>query len=351
MTAYTIRRVALLIPTLFLVTMITFLLVRFMPGNVIDIMIQEMMGLGSTGGAGGGAAGGTASASSGIDVQRAELERRLGLDVPVHVQYGRWIGVLRTPDPETGESAFNGILQGNLGTSIRTRSTMTEEIANRIPNTAELGLLAGLVGNGIGIPIGIYSAIRQDTWLDYLGRSFAILSLATPAFWLATILIVYGSIYLDWSPAIEYIPLTEDPIENLKMMVIPAALMGTAMSGGMMRFLRTITLEVLRQDYVRTAWSKGLKERVVVVRHALRNALIPLLNMFIPQIGMLIGGSIIMEQIFVLPGMGRYLLQVILERDYWLVSGTNLLFASFTMVMILITDLSYAWADPRIRYR
>jgi len=208
-----------------------------------------------------------------------------------------------------------------------------------------------LMGNAIAIPIGIYSAIRQDTWLDYLGRSFAILSLATPAFWLATILIVYGSIYLDWSPAIEYIPLTEDPIENLKMMVIPAALMGTAMSGGMMRFLRTITLEVLRQDYVRTAWSKGLKERVVVVRHALRNALIPLLNMFIPQIGMLIGGSVIMEQIFVLPGMGRYLLQVILERDYWLVSGTNLLFASFTMVMILITDLSYAWADPRIRYR
>ena len=146
-------------------------------------------------------------------------------------------------------------------------------------------------------------------------------------------------------------PFSVDPMANLGIMIIPAVLVGTAMSGGVMRFLRTITLEVLRQDYVRTAWSKGLRERVVIFRHALRNALIPLITIFAPQIGMLIGGSVIMEQIFVLPGMGRYLLQVILERDYWLVSGTNLVFATFTMIMILITDLSYAWADPRIRYR
>ena len=347
MGAYVIRRVLLLIPTLFLVTIIVFLLVRLMPGSVVDVIVQELIGLAEAGNAptGGEAAGG------GVEIDREAIERRLGLDVPLHVQYGRWIGVLRTPNQRTGESEYNGILQGNLGVSMRTNRNMTDEILHRIPITFELGLLAVLTANIIAIPVGIYSAIRQDTWLDYVGRSFAILSLATPAFWLATILIVYGSIYLHWSPAVQYVPFSVDPIENLKMMIIPAVLVGTAMSGGVMRFLRTITLEVLRQDYVRTAWSKGLRERVVIFRHALRNALIPLITIFAPQIGMLIGGSVIMEQIFVLPGMGRYMLQMIVERDYWVVSGANLIFAVFTMVMILLTDLSYAYLDPRIRYR
>ena len=268
-------------------------------------------------------------------------------------QYLRWLGLNRTPHPtdEDVEPEFKGIFQGNLGTSLRTNLSMTEEIVNRIPVTFELGLLAVLTANMIAIPVGIYSAIRQDTWLDYAGRTFAILSLATPAFWLATMLIVYGSIYLNWSPEVEFVHFSEDPIANLGMMIIPAVLLGTAMSGGVMRYLRTLTLEVLRQDYVRTAWSKGLRERVVVVRHALRNALIPLITIFAPQVGMLIGGSVIMEQIFVLPGMGIYLLRTILERDYWVVSGSNLIFASFTMFLILITDLSYAYLDPRIRYR
>jgi len=343
MATYVVRRMLLVIPTLLLVTMFVFLLVRLVPGNVVEIMVQEMVV--RQGG------GGTLEVGSVARVDRAELERRLGLDVPLHVQYGRWIGVLRTPDYLTGELEYSGIFQGNLGTSIRSGDSMTEEIVRRIPVTFELGLLAVLTANIIAIPVGIYSAIRQDTWLDYLGRSFAILSLATPAFWLATIMIVYGGRYLDWSPAVEYVPFSVDPVENLKIVIIPAVLVGTAMSGGVMRFLRTITLEMLRQDYIRTAWSKGLRERVVVVRHALRNALIPLITIFAPQVGILIGGSVIMEQIFCLPGMGRYLLKMVLNREYWLVSGANLIFAIFTMFMILLTDISYAYLDPRIRYK
>ena len=336
MRAYMIRRVLLLIPTLFLVTIIVFLLIRLMPGNLVDVILNELL---------------AGQDTSGGEIDRAEVERRLGLDVPAHVQYARWIGLVPTPDRNTGELSYSGIFQGNLGVSILTNRSITEEIAQRIPVTFELGLLAVLTANIIAIPVGIYSAIRQDTWLDYLGRSFAILSLATPAFWLATMLIVYGAIWWNWSPEVEYIAFSENPIGNLKMVIIPAVLVGTAMSGGVMRFTRTMTLEVLRQDYVRTAWAKGLRERVVVLRHALRNALIPLITVFAPEIGMLIGGSVIMEQIFCLPGMGRYLLQTLLQRDYWVVSGTNLIFASFTMFLILLTDLSYAYVDPRVRYR
>jgi peptide/nickel transport system permease protein len=279
----------------------------------------------------GGEAGGTQM------VSRADIERTLGLDVPVHVQYARW--------------ARDIFVHGNLGTSLRTNRSVTDEIVDRIPVSFELGLLAMLIANGIAIPVGVYSAIRQDTWLDYLGRTFSILSLATPAFWLATMLIVYGSIYLNWSPPVQYVPFTENPIENLKMMIIPAVLVGTAMSGGTMRYTRTMTLEVFRQDYVRTAWAKGLRERIVVVRHAMRNAMIPLITVIAPELGMMMGGMVIMEQIFGLPGMGRYLLSMIVDRDYLIVSGTNLVFATFTMLLILLTDLSYAYLDPRVRYR
>jgi len=338
---YLTKRVLLLIPTVFLVTIMVFLLVRLMPGNVVDIILNELLGM---------AEGGWTSEEI-AEVDRAELEHRLGLDVPMHIQYGRWVGVLRFPDPITDELRYNGLLQGNLGTSLRTNSTVTEEILGRIPVTFELSLLATLIGNAVAIPVGIYSAVRQDTWLDYLGRSFALFSLATPAFWLATMLIVYGSIWWNWSPEIRYIPFSEDPIGNLKMLIIPAILMGTAMSGGLMRLLRTLTLEVLRQDYVRTAWAKGLKERVIIIRHALRNALIPLLGVFVGEIGGLIGGSVIMEQIFNLPGMGRYMLEQLINRDYWVVSGTNLIFTGITMLLILVTDIGYAYVDPRIRYK
>ena len=321
MSAYIIRRLILLIPTMLIVTIVLFLVIRLMPGNVIELMVlqhsQEQAGE--------------------LQLDEDMIREMMGLNKPIHTQYFDWVSGI--------------FLRGDFGTSLWTERTLTEDLRDRIAVTFELGLLTMIVMNVIGIPIGIYSAIRQDTWLDYVGRSFAILSLATPAFWLATMLIVYGSIYFNWSPQIEYIPFTVNPLGNLRQLIIPAVLIGTAGTGGMVRFLRTIMLEVLRQDYVRTAWSKGLTERVIVIKHALRNALIPVITMFAPQVGMLIGGSVIMEQIFCLPGMGRYLLETLTRRDYLLVSGTNLIYGGFAMFMILLTDLSYAWADPRVRYR
>jgi len=324
MRTYVIRRVLLLIPTIFLVTVAVFFLIRFMPGDIIDVMVQDHMR--------------DASMQGDDEVLDPEkLKAMLGLDKPIHTQYVEWIGGI--------------ITEGDLGKSLWNDRTLVEDMVERIPITFELGLMTLIIGNAIGIPIGIYSAVRQDTWLDYVGRTLAIFNMSAPSFWIATMLIVYGSIYFDWSPPIEFVRFSVDPIANLKILIIPALLTGMAMTGGMMRFVRTITLEVLRQDYVRTAWAKGLKERVVVIRHALKNAMIPLLTMFIPQLGMLIGGSVIMEQIFCLPGMGRYLLEVLTNRDYYLVSGTNLIYGSFTMFLILLTDISYAWADPRIRYK
>ena len=324
MRAYVVKRVLLLVPTLFLVTIIVFFTVRLMPGDIIDAMVREHMQDASF-----------QQSQTSLDPEL--LRQMLGLDKPIHVQYIEWV-----------EGIF---LHGDLGKSLWTNRTLVQDVIPRIPVTLELGLLSIIIGNFLGISIGVYSAIRQDTLLDYLGRTFAIVNLATPAFWLATMLIVYGSVYFNWSPPIEYVPFTTNPIENLKILAIPALLTGTAMSGGMMRFMRTLTLEVLRADYVRTAWAKGLSERVIIIRHALKNALIPLITMFAPQLGMLIGGSVIMEQIFGLPGLGRYLLEVITNRDYFLVAGTNLIYGAFTMFLVLLTDVSYAWADPRIRYK
>ncbi len=197
-------------------------------------------------------------------VDRAAIERRLGLDAPIHVQYGRWVGQL---------------LQGNLGTMLRGEQPVVEQILPRIPVTLELGVFAVVIGLLISMPIGIYSAIRQDSAGDYGGRSLAIIFISVPSFWTATIVMVYPAIWWGWAPPLELITFAEDPLGNLRMFLLPAALLGTALSGTTMRMTRTMALEVLRQDYIRTAWSKGLKEGVVVVRHALKNALIPVVTL------------------------------------------------------------------------
>ena len=210
MRAYVIRRLLLIIPTLFLLTILVFLSVRFIPGDVIDLMVAELEGWYA------------------IDIDREALERMLGLDVPVHVQYGRWIGVLPTPDWVTGESHFNGLLQGTFGESIIGGWSIEERIIGRLPVTFELGLLAIVIGLLIALPVGIYSAIRQDTATDYVGRTAAILGLATPNFWLAIMVMLYPAIWWGWSPSVEYIPLVEDPLGNLGMFIIPSLILGTA---------------------------------------------------------------------------------------------------------------------------
>ena len=333
MRAYIIRRLLLIIPTLFILSTLVFLSVRFIPGDTIDAMLGKDEFIGR-------------------EVDREALEHMLGLDVPVHVQYGRWIGVLPTPDDWfTGESHFKGLLQGSLGHSLLGGQEAVEElIIGRLPVTIELGVLAIVIGLVIALPVGIYSAIRQDTAADYLGRSIAIIGLATPNFWLAIMVMIYPAIWWGWAPPMELIPFTEDPLGNLGMFLIPSLILGTAMAAMTMRMTRTMMLEVLRQDYIRTAWSKGLKERVVVMRHAIKNALIPVVTLIGMQLPILVGGAVIMENIFNLPGLGRLMVTALELRDYPVVSGVNLFFATMVVGVNLMIDLIYPYLDPRVRY-
>ena len=202
----------------------------------------------------------------------------------------------------------------------------------------------------IALPVGIYSAIRQDTAADYLGRSFAILGMATPNFWLALMVLLYPAIWWGWSPPLELVPFTEDPLGNLGVFIIPSLILGTASAASTMRMTRTMMLEVLRQDYIRTGWAKGLKERVVVLRHAIKNALIPVVTLIGLQLPILVGGSVIMENIFNLPGLGRLFVIALEDRDYPVVSGINLFFGTAVVLFNLLIDLVYAYLDPRVRY-
>ena len=318
MSAYITRRILLMIPTLFIVTILVFLSVRFIPGDIIDVMIGDLAYMGAG------------------DIDREALERKLGLDVPVYVQYGRWMGGI--------------LLHGTLGDSLLGGFTIEEQILARLPVTLELGVLALVIGFLIALPVGIYSAIRQNTAADYLGRSFAIIGLATPNFWLALMVMIYPALWWSWSPPMQLIPFSEDPLGNLGMLLIPSLILGTASAAATMRMTRTMMLEVLRQDYIRTAWSKGLKERIVVIRHAIKNALIPVVSLIGLQLPILIGGAVIMENIFNLPGLGRLMLDALETRDYPLVSGINLLFATAVVGINLMIDLIYAYLDPRVRY-
>ena len=318
MKAYIIRRLLLILPTLFVLSILVFLSVRFIPGDVVDVMsvaMDQVVG----------------------SIDREALERRLGLDVPVvHVQYGRWMGGI--------------FLHGSLGESLMGRGAVKERIIERLPVTLELGLMAILIGLVIALPVGIYSAIRQDTAADYLGRSVAIIGLATPNFWLGVMVMIYPAIWWGWAPPLELVSFTEDPLGNLAVFIIPSLILGTASAAATMRMTRTMMLEVLRQDYIRTAWSKGLKERAVVSRHAVKNALIPVVTLIGLQLPILVGGAVIMENIFNLPGIGRLLLTALNERDYPMVSGINLFFATGVVGINLLIDLVYAVVDPRVRY-
>ena len=318
MRAYIIRRLLLIVPSLFILSMLVFLSVRFIPGDAIDAMLGKQGFIGA-------------------EVDREALEHMLGLDVPVHVQYARWIG---------------GILRhGSLGHSLLgSRGAVEEKIIDRLPVTIELGALAILIGLVIALPIGIYSAMRQDTAADYVGRSVAIIGLATPNFWLATMVVLYPSLWWAWSPPLNWVPFSEDPLGNLGMLILPSLILGTALAAATMRMTRTMMLEVLRQDYIRTAWAKGLRERVVVMRHAFKNALIPVVSLIGLQLPILIGGSVIMENIFSLPGLGRLMLVALEDRDYPVVSGVNLFFATAVVLFNLLIDLLYSWLDPRVRY-
>ena len=319
MRAYIIRRLLLMIPTLFILTLLVFLAVRFIPGDIIDLMLGQMQ------------------YQYDDTFDREALERMLGLDLPVYVQYGRWLGDI--------------LLRGTLGASMVGVIPIEERILARLPVTIELGVLAIAIGLVIALPVGIYSAIRQDTAADYTGRAAAIIGLATPNFWLALMVMIYPSIWWGWVPPMRWVPFAEDPLGNLALFIIPSLILGTAGAAGTMRLMRTTMLEVLRQDYVRTAWAKGLKERAVIVRHALKNAFIPVVTLIGLQLPLLVGGSVIIENIFNLPGLGRLFLNALNSRDYPVVSGLNLVFGVAVLGSNLIVDLIYPYLDPRVRYQ
>ena len=321
MRAYILRRLILAIPSLILVTLVLFFIIRLIPGNLIQLMVSQNY----------------FSSAKDLNITTGLIKHELGLDEPIYVQYWKWV--------------WNIVAHGDLGRSLWSNIPVAQQLGQRLPVSIELGIMAMIIALLIAIPIGIYSGIRQDTVGDYIARSFGILCICLPSFWIGTMVIVFPSIWWGWVPSLEMIPFMKDPLGNLGMFIIPAVILGMATSGTTMRMTRTMMLEVLRQDYIRTAWSKGLRERIVVMRHALKNALIPVVTLIGINIPVLVGGSVIIEQIFALPGMGRLLLDSISNRDYTVVSGINLVVASFVLVTNLLVDMTYGFLDPRVHYR
>ena len=321
MGTYIVRRLLLVIPTLLIVTALTTVAIRLIPGDAVDVLVGQM----------------DLSGKENRVELRARLEAELGLDAPIPVQYVRWWKDV--------------LLHGDLGDSIFMGVSVKDQIKQRLPVTLEIGVLALVIAMLISFPIAIFSAVRQDTIGDYAFRSLAIIFISLPEFWVGIMVVVFPSIWWGWSPPIINISLWDDPIGNLKMYILPAAILGMGINGVNMRLMRTMMLEVVREDYIRTAYAKGLTERVVILRHAVKNALIPVVTVIGLNVPVVIGGSIIIEQIFGLPGMGRLAVEAAFIRDYPVIIGVTLVYAFVVLLIILITDLSYAFLDPRIRYK
>jgi peptide/nickel transport system permease protein len=314
MRRYVLRRVLLTIPTLLGVAIAVSAMVRLLPGDAVTMMMQDY----------------------GSYAQDADqLRAKLGLNQPFQIQFVSWLG---------------GVLHGDFGQSLRDQTPIAQDLATRIPVTLELGAFGLAICLIIAVPLGIFSAVHQDTLSDYVARTVAIAMLAIPGFWLATLAITLPSIWFQWAPPLRYTHLLDDPVKNLSQMLLPALILGVGLSGSVMRLTRAQMLEMLRQEHVRTARAKGLGERSVVLRHALRNAIIPVVTLLGLQLTVLISGTVVLESIFVIPGMGRYLLDALTYRDYPVVQAVVLLFATLVILANLAVDLLYAWLDPRIRY-
>ena len=313
MRLFIVRRLLLAALTLFVVSVLTFFMLRLIPGDIVDLMISDF----------------------GYAADRQAILAQLGLDRPIYVQFAEW---------------FGGLFIGNLGDSLWTDRPVTAELARRYPVTLELAVVALVVSTAVSIPIGIITAVRQDTWPDYLLRSVSIGLVAVPILWIGTLVVTLPALFFGWAPPLNYVPFTEDPIGNLSVMALPSLIVGIPLMGGTIRMTRAMMLEVVRQDYIRTAWAKGLPPRAVWYRHAVRNALIPVLSLIGLQIPFLLGGTVIIEQIFNLPGMGVYMLQSLQQRDYVPAQTIVLVFAAGTVLINLIVDLLYGVLDPRIRY-
>ena len=314
---YITRRVALIFPTLILVSIIVFMGLRFIPGDIVDLMLSRQT-----------------QGPSGFS--REEIKIYLGMDLPVHEQYLKWIG---------------GVLRGDFGESLWTRTPVNDNLLSGLPVSLELGFMAVFLSLVIAIPVGVLAGIRPESKLDYLLRSVAIFLVCIPDFWLATMIVIYPALWWNVSPSLVYIFFWDDPLGNLGMVFLPALVLGFAFSGMIMRLTRNLVIEEMGQDYVRTAWSKGLKARVVVLRHVLKNTLIPVVTVVGIQFPFVIGGAVVVESIFGLPGLGKMMVESINARDYPIISGINIILATVVLSVNLLVDISYAWLDPRIRYR
>lgn len=315
MIEYFLRRLAIAALTIFGAAFIVFAAVRFLPGDTVDVLLQS---------------GGYADVES-----RRDLERKLGIDKPVVVQFGAWL---------------SDVGRGDFGESLITTRPIGTDLKTALPVTLELGLLSVLFATLIGVPIGIYSAVRQNSVLDYFARSSSVFFLSVPGFLIGVALITFGSQWFGWSPALRYVPFRDDPLANIEQFAVPAFILGLQASAGLMRFTRTAVLEVVRQDYVRTARAKGLQEYVTILRHVMRNAMLPVLTVIGIYLALIVGGSIIFEQLFQLPGMGRYFFNAVAKRDYPGIQAVALIYATFVVLVNLLTDMMYAVFDPRIRY-
>jgi peptide/nickel transport system permease protein len=314
-TRYVVVRLYSMGLTLLGLTVLVFLMLRLIPGTVVEQMI-----------------GADAVVSAAMVEQ---LKAFFGLDQPWYVQYGRWLG---------------GLLQGDLGTSWRTGKPVLTLIAERLPVTIELTLMAVGFALVLGIAAGVVSAVRRDGAVDNVTRVGALLGLSVPVFWQGTMLILFLSIYLRWMPPVVWVDFMQDPVRNLTIMLLPAVCLGTASAANIARTTRACMLDVLNSEYVRTAAAKGLVPRLVVLKHALTNALIPIVTVAGLQIGILLGGTVVVEEVFTLPGVGRLVLWSIYQRDYPLTQSTILFVAVMFMAINLVVDLLYAYLDPRIRY-
>lgn len=311
---YLAKRVLFAIGVLFVISIVVFTAVRMIPGDVCRIVLN----------------------TPDVTEQQCEAIRsELGLDEPLVTQYLSYMG---------------GVLTGDWGTTLIGKRSVWDEIKTRIPVTMELTLLSTAFAFVIALPIGIISAVRQDTFLDYILRVLSIGWLSIPSFWLGTMLIVFPAQWWGYAPPVGYVDLWEDPLKNLEQLYLPAISLGLALSASLARVTRSAMLEVLRQDYIRTSRAKGLGERLVILRHALRNAMIPVITLFGLQVGVLLGGTVVLESIFTLPGLGLLTFNAVTVKDYPQVQGLVLFFATVLVTVNLLVDLSYAWFDPRIRY-
>ena len=313
MRLYVLRRLLVALPSLLIATFIVFALPRLLPGDVVQMMLEEK--------------------AYGKDLD--DLRAKLGLDRPLAVQYGVWLGE---------------VARGRLGESLWTRQPVSTELIRRLPITLTLGAIALAVSIAIGVPIGVLSAVRQDGAADFVARSGAILGLSIPPFVLAIVAILLPAIWWGWTPLVSFTEWSKDPITYVVQFLLPSFILGVASAAGIMRLTRAQLLEVLRHDYVRTAWAKGLRERVVVLKHSLKNALIPVVTVLGLQVAQIAGGSVVIETVFSIPGTGQFLVDAISQRDYPVIQGINLVIVATIVACNLAVDLLYAVLDPRIRY-